>query len=1184
MSGGSSMEKSITELYKQNLEMYHHLENIRSNLWSKDGKSRVSVMVGSGFSLNAEKIESTFSEMALWKDLKEQLLSRLSHHSDIKNKDVLDIAQTFEGEYGRAGLDEILKEAIPDYNYEPGNLHSTFLKLPWADIYTTNYDTLLERAQLDVFERKYQVIYDVNDIPNSVSPRIVKLHGSFPANRPFIFTKNDYEEYPIRFSPFVNMVQQSIMETTFVLIGFSGDDPNFVRWTTWVRKNLGSQMPKVYMIGYKQNERTTYLEEKGITLIDFEEIYEESNDTYKKMFRDLFEFLKFKNREVKNNWPYKPYSTSGLSLQTLKSNRENYPGWVVLPTEIRRKYSKVIYEQGEKILANQEFLENTDQIELLNEILWCYEIFLIPLSYESQKKLENIISRLSLIQYDQNYYPVLKFLLNQSRLDFDEDKFTKFLSFLSSINLDENQKNELVYEEILFNLSFNNIEITEKMLNSWELGNKDIEWKIKKAGLYIKLLKKEDAKEILENSLRTVRRLLSIDNDSYRLMSLESICLNLLKYTSRVPNYELNREEELSLKKCNITSEYHNLIVSIKTNEKTFAVTKKRGFDPGRKKISHKFGTINIQPLLDSYALLNLRDFYSFSSNEQSQYKIAIENVQTLFPFYSLTHLLFNLDSKSIEESYSREYVYHLDETKVTVLSKILSSSLNLDKSYLLQKENAIELLSRIYFRLNKKNKEATDSKIFELIKSSDNLSYYIKASLNEFFERAFFDKTKVEKTQFIKKLMEYNLKSQSGYNESRRIEDYFDPVLILLSKKNEVSIIDVPKTLIDKLISTLETTYDQSLYEAALIRLIFLKDSNSLDFGYEAKLKKVLVHRRKEMISEIIFPTYLQRIIQGNTPISDEDYYEWVHEHIPIISETDKNGVVITLSTNDNLDNYFNKMAHFFPDSLYLIQNQNVKPQEKYYRLWLDEFYEWWESQKKYVLHNPNEFDYDIFSSNLLLRILPFLKDNILAIINKEMINEIDMELMQSLYQEIKQTECTEYLLLIPYFERLNITIDDSYQSVLKKIRSHDDQAVISATTCIFDYLVLIKNQELKLEAQPFVQEILTLVSYSSGDIFNRGVKIISLLLKQDFDCFITTDYEQLIELITDYYISLNKEKILIDNQERFEEISTLSELVYSLYKKIGNHEGFKHMQLWEDWKKYILTHRLPEVRKFQM
>lgn len=129
--------------------------------------------------------------------------------------------------------------------------------------------------------------------------RIVKLHGSFPANRPFIFTAKDYENYPINFSPFVNMVRQSIMETIFVLIGFSGDDPNFHSWTSWVQNNLGEHKPKIYMIGYNQTNRKKELERLGITLIDFEEIYKDHENPYVSMFSDLFEFLSFKQREEK---------------------------------------------------------------------------------------------------------------------------------------------------------------------------------------------------------------------------------------------------------------------------------------------------------------------------------------------------------------------------------------------------------------------------------------------------------------------------------------------------------------------------------------------------------------------------------------------------------------------------------------------------------------------------------------------------------------------------------------------------------------------------------------------------------------------------------------------------------------------------------------------------------------------
>ncbi|MDN9012860.1 hypothetical protein [Brevibacillus laterosporus] len=64
--------------------MYPHLKGIRNKLWMEDGKSRVSVMIGAGFSLNAKKIEASFSGMALWNDLKNRLLKNLSHHQNIQ--------------------------------------------------------------------------------------------------------------------------------------------------------------------------------------------------------------------------------------------------------------------------------------------------------------------------------------------------------------------------------------------------------------------------------------------------------------------------------------------------------------------------------------------------------------------------------------------------------------------------------------------------------------------------------------------------------------------------------------------------------------------------------------------------------------------------------------------------------------------------------------------------------------------------------------------------------------------------------------------------------------------------------------------------------------------------------------------------------------------------------------------
>ena len=81
---------------------------------------------------------------------------------------------------------------IPDLNIEPSGIHVELLELPWVDVFTTNYDTLLERASAKVVTRRYEPVVNKDDIPYAIKPRIVKLHGSFPSERPFIITEEDY--------------------------------------------------------------------------------------------------------------------------------------------------------------------------------------------------------------------------------------------------------------------------------------------------------------------------------------------------------------------------------------------------------------------------------------------------------------------------------------------------------------------------------------------------------------------------------------------------------------------------------------------------------------------------------------------------------------------------------------------------------------------------------------------------------------------------------------------------------------------------------------------------------------------------------------------------------------------------------------------------------------------------------
>ena len=111
----------------------------------KDGKA--AIMVGAGFSRNVAP-NQPFPD---WKDLGNIIFEGLKNAKDIRNSkrtknedrfvSVLRLAGEFEAVYGRHALDELVKQSIPDTRYEPSQLHNRLLKLPWADVFTTNYDT-----------------------------------------------------------------------------------------------------------------------------------------------------------------------------------------------------------------------------------------------------------------------------------------------------------------------------------------------------------------------------------------------------------------------------------------------------------------------------------------------------------------------------------------------------------------------------------------------------------------------------------------------------------------------------------------------------------------------------------------------------------------------------------------------------------------------------------------------------------------------------------------------------------------------------------------------------------------------------------------------------------------------------------------------------------------------------------
>lgn len=515
-------------------EIKVYLDEISKRLFTH----HAAIMVGAGFSKNAEpNNESSRKNFADWNDLGntfyEKLYGKDAKFPQKEFLNVLKLAEEVEATFGRPVLDNILQESIPDMEYEPSKLHAKLLNLPWVDIFTTNYDTLLERAAKSVFNRKYTIVLSKNDLVYASKPRIIKLHGSFPSHTPFIITEEDYRIYPKINAPFVNTVQQSLLENTLCLIGFSGNDPNFFQWLGWLRDNLEANISKIYLIGAFDLSATQkkLLEKRNIVLVNIADNHYDALNLF-------VEYLSYKART--NNillWPYDevyktPDSKNNLEktlveiISVWKKERETYPKWVVLPEEKRtgffRKTEKWIY-----FIQDSDDVKPDIKFKFVFELCWRLDKSLYP--------FDNIIAGLikSVLGNDidtKEKFSLSLWLLKFYRQSCLNENWNDLYARLEGIDfLTMNQKGELDYENglhALFNLDYPKLRnITEK----WQFPNNTPFENAKKAGILSEIGELSKAKEIIEKALIAIHEQQASTNSATEchLLSQESYILNL---------------------------------------------------------------------------------------------------------------------------------------------------------------------------------------------------------------------------------------------------------------------------------------------------------------------------------------------------------------------------------------------------------------------------------------------------------------------------------------------------------------------------------------------------------------------------------------------------------------------------------------------------------------------------------
>ena len=145
-----------------------HINQVRDALW-RWPIGGASVMVGSGFSKNADKTAFNADDLPSWRELTQLICKELYPADDARlqralaeasaTSGVLRLAQEYKSAFGRNALHRFIADSIRDDEFKPGDMHRDLLRLPWRDVFTTNWDTLLEESRSQVSERSYSIVH-----------------------------------------------------------------------------------------------------------------------------------------------------------------------------------------------------------------------------------------------------------------------------------------------------------------------------------------------------------------------------------------------------------------------------------------------------------------------------------------------------------------------------------------------------------------------------------------------------------------------------------------------------------------------------------------------------------------------------------------------------------------------------------------------------------------------------------------------------------------------------------------------------------------------------------------------------------------------------------------------------------------------------------------------------------------
>lgn len=179
-----------------------------------------SLFVGAGLSAAAG--------LPTWSDLLGPLAAEIGVAGEFADLPLLAEYYEQNGPGRRPALETHLRNVLSPYR-TPAESHRLIAKLPIDEIWTTNFDSLLEAAAPDA-----SVAAHDNDALDIGTGRrtIIKMHGSLSLDTPSVWiappviTRSDFEQYEDTHPRMWALLRASYLTRTMLFLGFSFSDPN----------------------------------------------------------------------------------------------------------------------------------------------------------------------------------------------------------------------------------------------------------------------------------------------------------------------------------------------------------------------------------------------------------------------------------------------------------------------------------------------------------------------------------------------------------------------------------------------------------------------------------------------------------------------------------------------------------------------------------------------------------------------------------------------------------------------------------------------------------------------------------------------------------------------------------------------------------------------------------------------